>query len=209
MTTITQNQRWTILKLWGDLCKQRGWKANDRALRLRTFSDWIKRELPSLDDLGKMEECTVVLNQLHALVHDNVRAGLKADDARINQAESYRTVIREELLPCLSNYEADAGRYMVRVMEDKNRWWKLDQPIRAMLLNDLTAAQAKQLLMTLNARLHAKRRAAGHSIHDMKLAAGVKCHCAKCSRSPAALVQPLPPAPAAAAVAVGDPDWTV
>ena len=200
MTTISQAQRWKILKLWTEYCRQRGWKASDRDLRLSTMGGWINRPLASLDELGKMEECTVVLNQLAALVHDDLKAALKADDASINQAESYRTVIREEILPCLANYEADPVAYMVSVMTDKNRWWKLDAPIRAMALKDLTAAQAKQLLMTLNARLHAKRRAARHSIHDMKLLAGVTCHCATiCSRRAATAAAPAVAAPAMAA----------
>ena len=46
--------------------------------------------------------------------------------------------------------------------------------------------------MTLNARLHAKRQAAGHSIHDMKLAASLKCDCRECGLARMTVLQAVP-----------------
>jgi hypothetical protein len=35
--------------------------------------------------------------------------------------------------------------------------------------------------MTLNARIHSKRREAGDTIHDMRTRAGLRCNCRRCT----------------------------
>jgi len=179
---ITEAQRWKVLKLWSQVCKDRGWKPSDRNLRLTSIGKIINRELRTLDDLGRMDECTKVLKELEAMLGVNVDAGLEANDLTINKARTYRNVITSQILPCLALYEPDPPAYMRSVMEDKNRWWKIDRPQCGLTLDDLSAGPLKQLLMTLNARLHSKRKAARQTIHEMKIAAGVDCGCAECQK---------------------------
>ncbi len=203
---INKAQRWKILKLWTSVCKDRGWKSSDRELRLRTIGGLIGRELTTLDDVERVAECTKVMAELEAMLGVSVEAGKEATDPSLNQARNLRHVIRYEVLPCLALYPGseDPIGFMRAIMADKNRWWKVDRPAVEMTLEDLDAAKLKQLLMTLNARLHVKRRAALHSIHDMKIAAGVKCDCATYCRARVQLVPPLAP-PVAESLTKGNP----
>jgi hypothetical protein len=66
---------------------------------------------------------------------------MEADDPTINQARVQRNYILTELIPCLELYVADVAGFIAEIMEDKNRWWKLDRPTRGMSLLDL-ACQA-------------------------------------------------------------------
>lgn len=43
-------------------------------------------------------------------------------------------------------------------------------------------SQVMQMVMTLSARLNVLRNAAGHSLHDMKIAARVRCTCSACAK---------------------------
>jgi hypothetical protein len=124
-----------------------------------------------------------------------------------------RTQILSEIIPCLELYVADVREYLVTIMEDKNRWWKIDRPVRDITIMDLDArpvfrrdrktsltkefpSQLEQLQYTLSARLNTKRnentlapnyahlqRPEPFTIHEMKLAAEVPCFCAKCRKA--------------------------
>lgn len=201
---ITVAQRWKILQLWTQVCKDRrqaaggeGWKSSDRALRLKTIGGILGRELTTLDQVGRVDECTKVMHSLNAMLGTSVQSGREAEDQTINKARTYRNVIRRRILPCLALYVDDANAFMQTVMEEKNRWWQVDRPAVGMTLDDLdakpivrtlngevkeSASTLEQLLMTLNARLHAKRKAARHTIHEMNQLAGLKCKpgCAMC-----------------------------
>jgi hypothetical protein len=46
MQTISTAQRWKILQLWSRVCKERGWKSSDRALRLATIGNILGARWP-------------------------------------------------------------------------------------------------------------------------------------------------------------------
>ena len=57
MSTITPAQRILIIKLWNQVCKDRSWKSSDRDIRLAKFTEILGREISSMDEIGKMDEC--------------------------------------------------------------------------------------------------------------------------------------------------------
>jgi hypothetical protein len=208
--TITAPQRVAIMTLWGRVCKNRGWKQSDRDLRLAKFGEIIGRPIASADEIERIDECTKLMKELGVLLGVSLQAAREADDLTINKARVLRNQILTELVPCLELYVADVRAYMTEIMADKNRWWKIDRPVRDITIMDLDAApirkwdvkqkrmrvwpsQLEQLQYTLAARLNDKRNenvlvpAYVHlqgveplTIHQMKLAACVPCACAIC-----------------------------
>jgi hypothetical protein len=158
----------------------------------------------SLTEVDRIDGFTKVLNELLVLQGASLQAGMEAEDLTINKARVLRNQILTELVPCLELYVADVRAYLTAIMEDKNRWWKIDRPACDITLMDLTAqpvrkwdvksksmkewpSQLEQMQYTLAARIQAKRKEAGDTVHDMRTKAGVTCSCAICQgRKPAA-----------------------
>ncbi len=196
--------------IWGQVCKARGWKASDKVLRLATFSEILGRKLESSNEIERLTECTKLMAELNCIIGVSVRAGRDAADPAENRARVLRNKITDEIVPCLELYVQDVAAYIAAIMEDKNRWWKIDRPSRGMTLMDLDAkpifhrdrksgelrefpSQLEQMVFTLSACLNGSgkmrgqkksrlgfRVAAGHTLHEMKVKAGVPCDCAAC-----------------------------
>lgn len=207
--TITFAQRTSIMKTWSKVCKDHGWKSSDRNFRLAKFGEIIGREIASADEIDRIDECTKLMKELTAMLGVSLNAGMEADNLYINRARVLRNLILTELVPCLELYVADANAYMTEIMEDKNRWLKIDRPARGMSLMDLTAepikkfdpktramkefpSQLDQMVYTLSSCLNGSgkvragkksrlgfRVAAGETLHEMKTRAGVPCNCAE------------------------------
>lgn len=211
-------------RLWSSACRAQGWtlKAEQERER-RALLD--RCGFKSLTLVDRVDGFTRVKNEIKILVKPDVQAAQESEDSLINKARNFRWVIENEILPCLGVYEPDPVTYLRTVMEEKNRWWKIDRPACEMTLDDLDArpiikqdkdgqlrefkSTLEQLLFTLSARLSVKRRAAGHSEHDMRMLAGVKCHCATICAKRQPIVPPLAVSEPATAVVSEDPDWTV
>lgn len=211
--TITDSQRTSIMITWTSVCKDRGWKSGDRALRLSTFSKLVGRSLASTNDVERIQECTKLMKELQVMLGVSVQAAREADDLSINAARVLRNQILTQLVPCLELYIADVAAYMAQIMEDKNRWWKIERPTTGMTLMDLNASQLKQMQFTLSARLNAKRKAAGQTIHEMKIEAGVHCNCSPCNKARwnemSAAAQAEAKGVPVAVAAGEEPDWNV
>jgi hypothetical protein len=148
----------------------------------------------SLTEVDKVAGFTKVKNELLVLQGVSLQAAREADDPTINDGRVMRHQILTDLIPCLELYVGDVRGYITAIMEDKNRWWKIDRPVRDITINDLSptpvkkfkdgqvqefSSPLKQFRDTLAARLNEKRNAAGDTVHEMKIKAGVPCHCAK------------------------------
>lgn len=161
----------------------------------------------SLTLVDRTDGFTKVKNGLLVLIGTSVKAGMEVGDPTLNRARIFRHVIMNELSPCLALYVEDFAGYLTAIMEDKNRWWKIDRPACDITLEDLDAkpifrrvkgqsepkefpSKLEQLMMTLNARIHAKRKEFGESVHDMKMRAKVPCNCAACERAKAGPIVP-------------------
>jgi hypothetical protein len=186
---------------WPKACKAMNW-TRDAGLTAAAIDAKRKEFLlrcgfKSLTEVDRVDGFTKVLKELLVLQGTDLSAAREADDSTINQARVLRNTILTELAPCLELYVADVGGFMTEIMEDKNRWWKIDRPARGMTLLDLDAkpvfrtdratgelkefpSQLKQMIYTLSARLNDKRKEAGDTIHEMKVKANVPCACAIC-----------------------------
>ena len=190
--TVSSSQIQSIQRTWRQVCKDRGWQQNDRAFRLAKFSELLGRPLDSLTHVERIAECTKLMNGLKAMLGVSVKAGIEAGDTSINDARVLRFQIVTEIVPCLELYREDVCAFMGKIMADKNRWWKIDRPVRDITIDDLDArptirrdsspgpSQLQQLQWTLTARLNELRKASGDTIHVMKIKAGVPCACALC-----------------------------
>jgi len=185
--------------LWYGACKAKGWDPQDKELRLRVLSQIVGHPLASSSDIERITEFTKVKNELLIMQGVSLQAGIEGSDTTANDARVLRNQILTEIIPCLELYVSDIRGYLTEIMADKNRWWKIDRPVRDITVMDLDArpiirpdkqtgeprqfpSQLKQLQFTLSARLNEKRKKAGHTIHQMRLAAGLQCYCTKCVR---------------------------
>lgn len=153
----------------------------------------------SLTEVDRTEGFTRVLNELLVMQGVSLQAAKETVDPSLNQARVLRHQILTEIIPCLELYRGDAlTSDLAKIMEDKNRWWKLDRPERGMTLMDLDArpiyrtdrgtskqkycgSQLSQMQWTLSRWLNDLRNQAGHTVHDMRIKANVPCDCAVCS----------------------------
>lgn len=171
----------TFWSMWARVCRAAGW--TDKAQCERERKAFLARcGFSSLTLVDKIDGFTKVKNELQILLTPDLQAAREADDQGINRARNLRFVIRHELLPCLALYEPAPGGYLITVLAGQGRWRTTDRPEVDPALEDFGEAVLKRVMMTLNARIQEKRRAAGHSLHEMKTAAGVKCDCKVCRR---------------------------
>ena len=128
---ITTSQRITISQLWNKVCKDRGWATGDRELRLSTLGGFLGRELTTMDDIGRLDECTKVMKELKAMLGVDLQAAKEAADQGINRKRNKSWLLSNEVLPCLAVYlengMAGAQAYLLEVMTDKSRWRKTDR----------------------------------------------------------------------------------
>lgn len=133
---------------------------------------------------------------------DNLQVQLKQQ----RQPRMRREERLSEIHACLGVYVDDVAGYVARVISDK-----FGVPGRGSLtLEDLSdhprfitgrdgkleerPSQLLMLIYTLWSRIQEHRQNAGHSLHDMRIAARVPCACAQCRK--AALTAPKTPQPA-------------
>ena len=128
--TITPAQRFSIMRRWQQVCKDRGWKSSDRDPRLQTFGELVGRAIASTDEVVRIDECTRLMKGLTAMVGVSLQAAREADDPSINLGRVLRNQIAGELIPCLELYIQDIPAYITTIIEAKSRSWKLDRPAR-------------------------------------------------------------------------------
>lgn len=236
---LSKAQVQTFWRLWAQAAQAQGWTReaglNAAAINAKRKEFLARLGFDSLTKVDRTDGFTRVKNELLVLVGTSLKAGLEVNDPTLNKARNYRHLILNELSPCLGVYVADVTGYLTAIMEDKNRWWKIDRPACDITLEDLNAqpifrrvkgelkefpSQLEQLVMTLSARLNVLRNKTGDTIHEMKLKAGVPCCCRDCARSSMAaqaravgqIVPPLTTDEAettAEVVKAEDPNWTV
>jgi hypothetical protein len=195
---LTAAQQHVFWRLWQAACRAQGWT---RA------AGWSESEITgqrreflrrcgfeSLTQVDRTNGFTRVKNELTLLTRPDLNAARETTDPALNRARVLRHVIRARLLPCLGLFE-DAEAYLATICA--GFFQRLSAFNRPATLEDLDAhpgpdgkaSELDQVMMTLSARVDAKRRRAGMTVHDMRIAADVPCDCARCTRHAA----PLPP----------------
>jgi hypothetical protein len=195
---MTPNQRITLMAdWWPRACRSQGWKASDRELRLAELSKAVGRELNSASDLNSTTDIDAVKAHLAAL-SDNLPAVLKHETPGEDRAVRLRHSIRDQL-KCLALYvdgKTAAEKYLAELIKDKFKHGSRGVHTPALTIDDLSAepihfsrngvlreipSQLDQIVMTLARAIQAKRKAAGDTIHTMKLRAGLRCDCRQCN----------------------------
>lgn len=251
---MTDAQRTTIMAdWWPAAARAQGWRASDRALRLRVLSvavsfapghfatvlearaviesdERLARELASASELDSRADVDRVKALLFFLA-DRLAGARELDDPEPGAARRSRVVIAEHLR-CLALYpleqpmgEAGAAALLAELISDMtNRGRRGDaEQLQRLTLDDLSDApqfyrrkgsselhegpsQLARLVMRLSQLLHQNKQPdgpqgyrvrAGHSLHDMRRAAGLECHCRECCPRPViGFVDPLKTMPA-------------
>lgn len=199
-------------RLWPAACQAQGWPRNDReavaqgfaserAFRLKTLSDILGRELMSSSEIGLVEEFTEVKNRLLALT-DNLRAAGEAGDRVPNALRTRRWCALRDI-QCLLLYVDEA--YVRAILRERFHraevgWEVFDAlPLQKIIAEFKDVRVLDELLSTLNERLHARagtrrkagyRVQAGHTLHEMRTQAGVKCDCKECAGPRVVVVVP-------------------
>lgn len=198
--------------LWPQACRANGWT---RENGLTTAAIDAKRKeilrecgFISLTEVDRTAGFTKVKNKLEILIGTNLKAAGEDQDTTANTARTHRYVIEKEILPCLALYVEDVTSYVASIIADHIRHYKTDRPTRPPTFADLTPAQMKRALMTLSARLNAKRKAARESIHEMRTKARLECNCRQCCNRRVS-ISPATNEAEKMDMATADPDWTV
>ena len=169
MKTITPKQRITALKLWAEVAADRGWKTSDRQRRLDVVSELVGRPVQSLNEVGRLDEYTRLLNGLRAMLGTDLDAAREADDPWPNRGRVLLHQIVTDLVPGLEEHIADVRRYIAAISHDRREAWGLAGLGRDIDLTDLSCypyrdargehpSPLRQMRDTLAARLAALRR---------------------------------------------------
>jgi len=203
---LSPDQVKSFWRLWSKACKAQNWTtaAGLHALEIDAKRKDFLRScgFESLTRVDRVDGFTKVKNELLVLMGESIQAGMESEDSLINKARTLRHYILNELAPCLAVYLVDdepalrrdaADRYVVSIVTDLACWNKLDRPGREVSLEDLDAkpilkqkrdgstyeapSLLNQVIMTLSARIQARRKESGDTVHHMKLKAGIRCTC--------------------------------
>jgi len=181
MILSRRQQTYFFSYLWPELCRVRGWSPSDRAQRHHWAASILHRQHRlSFSDWDQHDFDTIKSACLAAIRPADL-------DAQLDQLEQPARRARRkiaELIMCLRLYVDDADAYVQRIVRHKfgaDDWRQLSSTPPA----PHWRSHLDQLIMTLSRCLngrHGLRAQAGHSLHDMRTAAGLRCACRQCAR---------------------------
>lgn len=155
--------------LWPRACERMGWDPADRELRLKFFK--VELGTPkSFADFSQEDYDKVKATCLAIASPEDLHAQLRL----LSQPRERRLFKLRELRACLALYLKNPAAYEQAILERRFNGQRPD---------DMPDRDLDQYLQTLNARLngaHGLRARALQSVHDMRLAAGLRCDCRKC-----------------------------
>lgn len=204
---------------WSAACKAQGWTRDSGMSSKQIDShrkDLLKRAgFGSLTHVDRTVGFGRVLAELGLLL-TKVTSAIEHDHPEIDAGRRKRWVIRNRILPCLGVYVRDPEAYMRSVLRDKFDWRRVQSGYALpLLLDDLTddpvfrnksdgkiveqPSQLDQVMYTLGRIVQKHRKEAGHSMHDMRIAAQIPCRCDDC-------ISGAVSAPEEALCAAGNPD---
>lgn len=208
---LSKDQVPLFWSLWAKACRAQGWtKAhglNSAAIDAKRKEFLARCGFSSLTEVDPRDGFSLVKRELLKLA-DHLAGALEEVQPQIESGRTARWFIEHDLMPCLALYVEDAAAYVAAIATDKFRWRTRDGMARPITLDDLddvpvirtvrgelreSPSQLEQLKMTLAGRLSGKdglRAKAGHSVHDMRTKAGLKCRCKACSLAKITLKTP-------------------
>lgn len=183
MSAMTKSQSAAYWRLWSAACKAQGWTKADGmdsaavdAKRKECLIECGFESSRDIDSGAGFSRWKSLCERLSGKL-----SGAIAEVRKSSPADKRRWVVENEMIPCLAFY-APTGT------TDRRKWAEhyVGVIVRETVRTDtvdfdrLDEVQLTRLMATLNARLGSKRRAAGHSMHDMYTGAGCRCRCAAC-----------------------------
>ena len=154
---MTSKQRIAILAdWWPRACEVQGWRKDDRPKRLEVVSEAVGRQITSFNDLDNAVDIDKVKAHLGMLAEDlDATAELTPSGADYGYRRRVYWLIRKHARPL------GGEPYILQLARDR---FHLAAGFRT--IEDLTTQQLHQLMMTLNARSHSKRRRADLQIRS-------------------------------------------
>lgn len=191
MSAMSKSQSAAYWRLWSAACKAQGWtkaegmdSAAIDAKRKECLSECGFESSRDIDSGAGFSRWKALCERLCGKL-----SGAIAEVRQNTPADRRRWVIRNELLPCLAIYAPSgaqdpaeyASAYLATILRDSMPW-RPDGNGSGMpcTLDELDEVGLTKIMATLNARIGAKRRLAGHTQHDMLTLAGCRCRCAAC-----------------------------
>jgi hypothetical protein len=151
---MTTKQRIAIMAdWWPAACAVQRWDRNDRSLRLQVVSQAVGRTIYTLSELDNAADIDQVKAHLKFLTDDLDGAG-ESGNPDPGDRRRYLWLIRRHSAALAIGDRQSAMSYALALARDK---YRLAEGFS--VIEDLTTEQLRQLMMTLWARLVAKRRA--------------------------------------------------
>jgi len=189
--SMSKRQSAVYWRLWSAACKAQGWtkacgmdSAAIDAKRKECLAECGFESSRDIDSGAGFSRWKALCERLCGKL-----SGAIAEVRQNTPEDRRRWVIRNELLPCLAIYAPPgahdpaeyAAAYLATLLRDSLPW-RPDGNGSGMpcTLDELDEAGLVKIMATLNARIGAKRRLAGHTQHDMLTLAGCRCRCAAC-----------------------------
>ena len=152
---MTTKQRITIFAdWWPAACAAQHWNPNDRPLRLQIISQAVGRPVASMGDLDNSADVDQVKAYLLFLA-DNIDGAREVDTTELGERRRYLWRIRRHSTSLAIGNGQSAMSYALSIARDR-----FHTTPGLSTIDDLSTEQLRQLMMTLWARLVAKRRAA-------------------------------------------------
>ena len=188
--------------LWPAACRAQQWPEKDRDFQMAWLSQCVGREIKTSNDLERKGEFDKVKRDLE-LAASNLDAASRAVSAEQGHDVEAQERVRhqlDEVMQCLALYVADVPAYAREIIRDKIL--RGARHTRVPEMDELSTAprfftrksdgqvvelpsQLEQMLYTLSRALNGKkgyRNQAGDSLCTMRIKAGLRCACARCSK---------------------------
>lgn len=188
MTSAQQTAYW---RLWSMACKSQGWtKENGMAKdaieskRHECLAECGFESSRDIDSGAGFSRWKALCERLAGKL-----SGAVAEVRQSTPADRRRWVLENEMIPCIAYYAPEntrdpllyARNYVASIIRATIGTIDLGAgQFATPTLEQLDESELTRLMATLNARLGAKRRGLGHTIHDMLVGAGCRCKCAAC-----------------------------
>jgi hypothetical protein len=190
---MSKRQRiWFMADIWPATCKAQGWNKTDSAQRYDLFAR-VLGHIPrhartlaagrhiSFNDFDQPDFDAVKAECL--ALADNLRGAVETVRPDYGEERRLRHQIAQ-LQKCLALYIERPDAYLRPILAAKFKGrTSIDHLSAVPILKDggQRPSELARALMTLRTVVQQKRNAAGHSVHEMNLLAGIPCPCKQCS----------------------------
>jgi hypothetical protein len=175
--------------LWPKACEAQGWDSSDRAKKLEVIGKILGHTITTTNEILTNDDFDLVKRELGYLA-DNVQSTKET----LNPAEGRARRLREQIqdqVKCLGLYHPNPRGYLQTIVYDKFSKLGWGAGIDTLTADPIFRpnsegvmkegpSQLDQIVMAMGRGIQMRRKAAGDSVHTMKIKAGVPCDCSQC-----------------------------